>query len=216
MSTSGAISQNRLFNPIKVNCSAAQTHPFWNSTKRHTSLSYSPRVRFWIENITKHKWLWKYPLKPTWHIFPCPVICDSSVAVQNRILQNAMRAIPQFHGIDGWFLLLCGIPIVAPYHILLSIGPTCPHGKENHSWLWQCVARNASDHTTVLGPLIHNHTTFKCFIAFSNIITSCDMPTCIMFIIPLFCNAVCLIICLSEHRTFAFRLVLNAHWSVTN
>ena len=85
-----------------------------------------------------------------------------------------------------------------------------------HSWLWQCVARNASDPPQYQAPLIHNHTTFKCFIAFSNIITSCDMPTCILFAIHLFSNAWRLIICLSEHRTFVSRCALNAHWSVTN
>ena len=94
--------------------------------------------------------------------------------------------------------------------------PTCRHGKENHSWLWQCVARNSSDTPQYQAPLFHNHTNFKCCIAFSDIIRSCDMPPCILFIIHSFLNAWCLIICLSEHRTFAFRLVLDANWSVTN
>ena len=37
-----------------------------------------------------------------------------------------MRAIPQFHGIDAVFpfQVLSGIPIVTPYNILLSTGPT--------------------------------------------------------------------------------------------
>ena len=35
------------------------------------------------------------------------------------------------------------------------------------------------------------------------------MPPCILFTIHLFLNARCLIICLSEHRTFTFRLALN-------
>ena len=148
-----------------------------------------------------------FPLKPIWHIFLCPVICDSSVVVQNRKLQNAMCAISpwQFHGIDGIvsFQVLCGTPIVAPYHILLTIGPTCRHGEENHSY----VARNASDQPQYQAPLIHNHTPFKCFIASSNIITSCYMLPCILWY---------LIICQSEHRTFAFRLAIDAHWSVTN
>ena len=114
------------------------------------------------------------------------------------------------------FQMLCGIPIAATYYILLSIGPTCRHGEENHSRLWQRVARNASDPPHYKALLIHNHTTFKCFIAFSDIIASGDMPTCILYTIYLYSNAWCLIICLSEHRTFVFRLVLNAHWSITN
>ena len=114
------------------------------------------------------------------------------------------------------FQVLSGILIVAPYHILLSIAPTCRHGEKNHSWLWQCVARNASDPPQYQAPLIHNHTTFKYYIAFSNIITNCDMPPYILYTIHLFFNAWCLNSCLSEHRTFAFRLVLNAIWSVTN
>ena len=124
--------KNRLFNPLKVDCFAAQTHSFWNSAKQHTALSYSPHIH----------------LKPSWHIILCPIICGSSVVVQYRKLQNAMRAITQFHGIGGVFFfiqVLCGISIVAPYHILLSIRPTCRHGGENYSWLWQCVARYASD-----------------------------------------------------------------------
>ena len=161
------------------------------------------------------------PLKPIWHNFLCPVICDSSVAVQNRKLPNAMRTTPQFHGIDGAFSfqVLCGIPIVAPYHILLSKGPTCRHSDESHSWLWQCVARNASDPPVTVqheAPLIHKHTTFKGYIAFSTIITAWDMPLYILFTITYIFNALCLIICLSEHRTFAFRLALYAYWSVTN
>ena len=36
----------RLLNPKKVDCFAAQTPRFLNSTKQHASLSYSPRTRF--------------------------------------------------------------------------------------------------------------------------------------------------------------------------
>ena len=207
--------------------------------------------------------------------------------VQNRTLQNAMRAIPQFHGIYVFpFQVQSGIPIVAPYRILLFIGPThyddvimnaiasqitslaivystvysdadqrkhqstaslafvwgiqrgpvnSPHKRPvtrkmfpfddviMHADImrriihdWQCVALSASDPQQYQSPLIHNHTTFKCHIAFSNIITSCDMPPCILFTIHVFLNAWCLIICINEHRTFAFRLVLNAHRSITN
>ena len=120
--------------------------------------------------------------KPIWLIFLYPVICDSSVAVQNRKLQNAMRAIPLFHGIDGVFpfQVLCGLPIAAPNYILLSIGPTCQNGEENHSWLLQYVARNASDPPQYQAPLIHDNRTFKCYIAFSNIRASCDMQHCIL------------------------------------
>ena len=118
-------------------------------------------------------------------IFSC---VQSSVILQNRTLQNARRDTPQFRGIYDVlsFQVLCGIPMVAPYHILLSIGPTCRHGEENYSWQWQCVVRNASHPQQYQAPLIHTHTTFKCYIAFSNIITSCDMPPCILFTIHLF------------------------------
>ena len=53
------------------------------------------------------------------------------------------------------------------------------------------VADNASDPQQYQAPLIHNHTTFKCYITFSNIIMSCDMPPCILFTIHLFFNAWC-------------------------
>ena len=100
--------------------------------------------------------------------------------------------------------------------ILLSLGPTCRHREENHSWQWQCVARNASDPPQCQTPFIHNRTTFIYYFAFSSITTRRDITPCILFTIHLFFNAWCLIICLSEHRTFAFRLVLNVHWSVTD
>ena len=114
------------------------------------------------------------------------------------------------------FQVLCDILINAPYHNLHSIRPTCRHGEENHSWQWQCVAHNESDPPQYQAPLIHTHTIFKCFIAFPNTIRSCDMPTYILYTIHLFSNAWSLIICLCEHRTFAFRLVLTAHWCVMN
>ena len=60
--------------------------------------------------------------------------------------------------------VLCGIPIMAPYHILLSIGPTCRHGEDNHSWLWRCAARNAFDPPQYQTPLIHNHPACKWYI----------------------------------------------------
>ena len=112
--------------------------------------------------------------------------------------------------------VLCGISIMAPDYILPSIGPTCQHGEENHTWLWQCVARNAFDPPQYQAPLIHNNTIFKFYIAFSIIIASCDMPRCILSTIHLFFVAWCLNICLSGHRSFTSRLVLNVHRSVTN
>ena len=65
-------------------------------------------------------------------------------------------------------------------------------------------------------PLIHNLTTFKCHIAFYSIATSCHIPPSILFTIHLCLDAYCLIIWLSEHRIPGFRLVFNAHWSVTD
>ena len=50
--------------------------------------------------------------------------------------------------------------------------------------------------TTVSGPLIHNHTTIKCYIAVSNITTSCNMPPCILFAIHLF------LICMNRIRLY--------------
>ena len=129
-----------------------------------------------------------------------------------------MGAIPQFHGMDGGFSfqVLCSIPIMAllSYSTLYKTDiPTCPvvpfmTGKR--------VTRNAYDPPQYQAPLIHNHITFNCYIAFFNIIMSCDMPSFIPFTIHIFVNAWRLIICLREHRTFAFRLALDAHRSATN
>ena len=62
--------------------------------------------------------------------------------------------------------VLYSIPIVAPYHILLSIGPTCRHLKKNHLWLWQWVAHNASGPLQYQALCIPNRTIFKYCIAF--------------------------------------------------
>ena len=133
-------------------------------------------------------------------------------------ISKARRTIPQFLGLDGVFFPFKCCVVYPYWHPSYSTiyRPTCRQGEENHSWLWQCVARNASDPPQYQAPPIHNHTTFKCHIAFSNIIRSCDMSPCILFIIYLVLNTWCLIICLSEHRTFAIKHVLDAKWSVTN
>ena len=85
--------------------------------------------------------------------------------------------------------------------------------RQRGEFIW---AHNISDPPQYQDPLIHNHTTFKCPIAFYSITTSCHIPPSILCSIHLFFNAWCLIIWLSEHRIIRFRLVLNTHWSITD
>ena len=143
----------------------------------------------------------------------------SSVILQLRFkirkLQSAMRAIPPFHGIDCVLFLLSTVWYThsdnLSHFIFYRTDMPTPRGEP-----FMAVAVCSAQCFWSTTILIHNHTTFKCYIAFSNIITSCGMPPCIPFTIHLVFNAWCLIICQREHRNFEFRLDLNAHWSVTD
>ena len=89
-------------------------------------------------------------------------------------------------------------------------------GSLSYSTLYRTDMPTCQGETMLLthqcqAPLIHNHTTFKRYTAFSNIKRSCNFPPCLLFTIHSSFYAWCLIIRLDEHRTFAFSLALNAH-----
>ena len=161
------ICKNRLFNPIKVDCFAAQIYTFETQPNK----IYLNHIHLALDS--------KFKISPNINNYECIPLTRIDIIFghlwffscgSNSQIQNAMHAIPQFHGVSMFlfsFQLLRGIPLVAPYHILLYMGPTCRHGEENRSWLWQCVARNASDPPHYQAPLIHKHTTSKCHIAFT-------------------------------------------------
>ena len=124
--------KNRLFNPLKVDCFATQTHPLWNSTKQHT---------FYHIHLALDS---KFKIPPKINNYECVSLnrfdilscVRSSVIIQlrfkNRKLQNAMHACVLFASSAVWYTHIGTLS----YSSLYRTDMPTHDSEDNHSRQW--------------------------------------------------------------------------------